>query len=123
MRLLLLFAALAFAAPLAVPPVVVAADLPGEAEVRAVLPIWCKYENEERVKLQKEADRLFGIKPAPPAGQPLTMEMLSEHHKAVERWKEPRLKILNDAFEKATGLDFHAASYVAIANGMALKCR
>lgn len=100
-----------------------AGELPTEAEVRAVLPLWCKHRNEERQKLIREADTLFGIAPTAPAGKPVTVEMLAAHQDAIEKWKEPRLKALNDAFKTATGLDYYAANRVASQHRLWTQCR
>jgi len=115
-------AALAFATLLAAVPAA-AADLPSEAQVRAVLPTWCKYKNDERVKLEREADKLFGMHPAVPPGKSPSKEMLVEHFQAREKWKEPHLEALNASFKKTTGLDYYAATQVAALAGMSKECK
>ncbi len=100
-----------------------AADLPTEAQVRAVLPIWCEHKNEKRAKLEREADKLFGVHPTSPPGKQLTQEMLSAHFQAREQWQEPRLEKLNAAYKAATGLDFYATSRVVTEHKLYMECR
>lgn len=118
----LLPTSIALAVTMAFFAVPAAAEAPSEAQVRAVLPTWCKYKNEERTKLQKEADKLFGYGPTAPPGKTVTVEMVTAHHDAMERWKEPRLKALNDAFQKTTGLDYYAATRVATEHRLFREC-
>lgn len=106
----------------AVPPVM-AADAPTPAQARGALAVWCQYKNQERAKLEREADALFGIHPAVPPGQTPTQEMLSAHFLAREQWKEPRLEKLNAAFKVKTGLDFYATSRVVTEQKLYLECR